>query len=36
MSANSGVADRGDFVDSDDEFEIEEVSEDPQRYLGGL
>ncbi|KAM0080438.1 hypothetical protein ACKRZS_007415 [Fusarium odoratissimum] len=36
MSANTDVADGGDFVDSDDEFEVEEVSEDPQRYLEGL
>ncbi|KAF4947504.1 hypothetical protein FGADI_10349 [Fusarium gaditjirri] len=36
MSPNTGVADEGDFVDSDDEFDVEEASEDPQRYLEGL
>ncbi|KAF5718822.1 CMGC kinase [Fusarium mundagurra] len=36
MSTHSAIIDRGDFVDSDDEFEVEEVSENPQRYLEGL
>jgi serine/threonine protein kinase len=36
MSSQSDIVDGGDFVDSDDEFEVEEVSEDPQRYLEGL
>nr|RBQ87700.1 hypothetical protein FVER53263_20384 [Fusarium verticillioides] len=36
MSTHSNIIDEGDFVDSDDEFEVEEVSENPQRYLEGL
>ncbi|KAF5554103.1 CMGC kinase [Fusarium phyllophilum] len=36
MSTHSDIIDAGDFVDSDDEFEVEEVSEKPQRYLEGL
>lgn len=36
MSTYSDIIDGGDFVDSDDEFEVEEVSENPQRYLEGL
>jgi serine/threonine protein kinase len=30
------VIDQGDFVDSDEEFEVEDACEDPQRYLQGL
>ncbi|KAJ4137904.1 hypothetical protein NW765_017573 [Fusarium oxysporum] len=30
------MLDRGDFVDSDDEHEVEEASEDPERYVEGL
>ncbi|KAH8172812.1 protein kinase domain-containing protein [Sarocladium implicatum] len=30
------IADRGDFVDSDDEVELDEVAEDPEQYLHGL
>lgn len=33
---DSDIVDRGDFVDSDDEYEVEDVSEDPRRYLQGL
>ncbi|SCO84273.1 uncharacterized protein FRV6_08400 [Fusarium oxysporum] len=36
MSAHSDIVDGGYFVDSDDEFEVEEVSENPLRYLEGL
>ncbi|KAF5533969.1 CMGC kinase [Fusarium napiforme] len=36
MSTHSDIIDGGEFVDSDDEFEVEEVSENPQRYLEGL
>ncbi|PNP86551.1 hypothetical protein FNYG_00253 [Fusarium nygamai] len=36
MSTHSDNIDEGDFVDSGDKFEVEEVSENPQRYLEGL
>lgn len=35
-SANNAIADLGDFVDSDDEADIEEIAENPKRYQQGL
>ncbi|RGP60001.1 cmgc protein kinase [Fusarium sporotrichioides] len=35
-NCNEDILDRGDLVDSDNEHEVEEASEDPERYLEGL
>ncbi|KAF5656301.1 CMGC kinase [Fusarium circinatum] len=36
MSAHSEIHDWGDYADSDDEYDVEEASENPQRYVEGL